>query len=227
MADGAGNIGAFTVTNGLGTAQYFGTNSTEASDVVGWIKAATSASTVLALRRERDAYGDMKVMVTRRDGKSGSGYPGLGILTLVIAADGTVNTSTQSSSGGTGVGIYAEIVSTDSTDVVVGTNGVISAFISLASAPFTVLGTARHANGDSRKWPFNLTVRPATITLIQGATTAATVVVDTSFTGRTHALNAVGPVPFLENGSVDYSRVKFPFLGVIHALRFWPRRVPL
>jgi hypothetical protein len=203
VADGAGNIGAFTVTNGLGTAQYFGTNSTEASDVVGWIKAATSASTVLALRRERDAYGDMKVMVTRRDGKSGSGYPGLGIL------------------------IYAEIVSTDSTDVVVGTNGVISAFISLASAPFTVLGTARHANGDSRKWPFNLTVRPATITLIQGATTAATVVVDTSFTGRTHALNAVGPVPFLENGSVDYSRVKFPFLGVIHALRFWPRRVPL
>lgn len=68
-------------------------------------------------------------------------------------------------------------------------------------------GTDRHANGDSGKWFFTLTVKPVPITLIQGIPTAATV----SVRGEIATSNATSPLP-------EQSTAQLPNLWTV-----WPK----
>jgi len=119
---------------------------------------------------------------------AGTGYHGH---LRVTSASGTVT--------------YTESASTDSTDVVVSSAGVITAPATLAPATYTVDGLDSDTAGHPGVWSFRLTVKPAVVTLIQGAPTSATVAYGAGYVGHLTVTNGNGKVTFTESVSADSS----------------------
>jgi uncharacterized protein (DUF2141 family) len=166
VADGAGYSGQLTVTNAVGTLTYTETSSTDSTDVVvgstGAITAATSLApgTYTVSGTEHDTNGDTGTWAFALTvGTLTQGTP-----TSASVADGAGYSGQLTVTNAVGTLTYTETSSTDSTDVVVGSTGAITAATSLAPGTYTVSGTDHDTNGDTGTWGFALTVNPAIVT---------------------------------------------------------------
>jgi hypothetical protein len=84
--------------------------------------------------------------------------------TSASVADGAGYSGQLTVTNAVGTLTYTETSSTDSTDVVVGSTGAITAATSLAPGTYTVSGTDHDTNGDTGTWGFALTVNPVVVT---------------------------------------------------------------
>jgi hypothetical protein len=128
-----------------------------------------------------------------------------GTPTSASVADGAGYSGQLTVTNAVGTVTYTETSSTDSTDVVVGSTGAITAGTSLAPrAPgiYSVSGTDHDTNGDTGTWAFALTVNPAIVTLTQGTPTTASVADGAGYSGQLTVTNALRD-PHLHRDQLD------------------------
>jgi hypothetical protein len=138
------------------------------------------------------------------------GSPTSATVTYGVGYSGHSLTVTNS----TGTVSYTEASSTDSTDVVVSSTGVISAATSLVPGTYIVVGSDSDIHGDTGMWIFSLTIgkAPQTIAFTSTAPSNATV-------SATYAVAATGgasgnPVTFSTTSACTVSGSTVTFIGV-------------
>src|SRR6202034_3356380 len=121
----------------------------------------------------------------------------------VASGAGYSSTLTVTNANPTGSATFAETSSADSGDVVVASDGSITAPSTLAVGSYTVGGTDADGAGDGGTWSFTLTVSP--VLLNQGAPKTATVASGAGYSSTLTVTNAnpTGSATFAETSSAD------------------------
>ncbi len=135
--------------------------------------------------------------------------------TSSTVADGAGYSGQLTVTNATGTVSYTETASADSSDMVVGSSGAMSAAATLAPGVYTVSGTDSDTSGDSGTWTFTLTVQGAT--LIQGPPTSATVADGAGYSGQLAVAKSTGTVSYTETASADSSDVVVGSSGAVTA----------
>jgi predicted secreted protein len=211
-ANGAGYSGELFVTSGTGNVTYTETASSASTEVVVSSSGAITAAATLV-------PGTYSVSGTDVDQGSDNGTWAFALtVTALVLAQSSPNAATVTNnvgysgqlavSNGLGTVSYTETVSAASTQVVVGSTGVITAAATLPPGTYAVSGGISDTRGDAGTWTFTLTINSILITQTSSGTGTVTTTASAAYTSNLTTSGNIGTVTFVTgttNPSINVS----------------------